>query len=55
MAAKLATFNDPYLLSGPGGYLTPANLACYDCTGSDTKGIGKWGDFWGPCCTAKAP
>ena len=54
LADKLATFNNPYLLTGPGGTLTAANLACYNCTGSDAKGIGKFGDFWGPCCTAKA-
>jgi arylsulfatase B len=51
LAAKLAVFNNPYIPS----VLTPANLACYNCTLSDSKGIGKWGSFWGPCCIAKTP
>ena len=49
LAAKLDFFNDPYIPSA----LTAANLACYDCAGSDTKGVGKWGKFWGPCCTRR--
>lgn len=48
MKAKLATFNDPYIPS----QLTPENLACYNCTASNSQGIGKWGNFLGPCCTA---
>merc|ERR1712146_523280 len=51
LAEKLATYNKPYLLTGAGASLTAANLACYNCTGSNAQGIGKYGDFWGPCCT----
>lgn len=53
LATKLADFNIPYILTGPGGTLTPANLACYNCSESDNRGVGKFGDFWGPCCTAR--
>lgn len=49
MATKLVDFNDPYIPSS----LTPSNLACYNCTLSDSKGIGFFGDYWGPCCIAK--
>ena len=50
LAAKLMAFNGEYILAGPGGTLTPANLAH---SSPDSRAIGKFGNFGGPRRTAE--